>query len=151
SPHSSDTETSVHAYEEWGDDAVHRFRGMYAVAIWDARRQRLQLVRDGLGIKPLYWSRDGDTLLFGSEIKAILASGLVEPLPNEAVLPEVLGNRCTSVTTTLFKGIHKLLPGHLLVFERGAVSIRQYWDLPRRSADAAARKPRSSADVVEEF
>src|SRR5256885_12140845 len=86
----SDTETIVHAYEEWGDEAVHRFRRMFAFAIWDTPRRRLLLVRDRLGIKPLYWSRVGDTLLFGSEIKAILASGLVEPGANEGLLPGLL-------------------------------------------------------------
>jgi asparagine synthase (glutamine-hydrolysing) len=128
----SDTETIVHAYEQWGDDCVHRFRGMFAFAIWDAPRKRLLLVRDRLGIKPLYWSRAGDTLLFASEIKSILASDLVEPRPNYAVLPEVLSTRSTSGADTLFKGIHKLLPGHLLVFERGEITVRQYWDIPRR-------------------
>src|SRR5215213_4825339 len=80
----SDTETIVHAYEQWGDECVHRFRGMFAFAIWDAPKRRLLLVRDRLGIKPLYWSRVGDTLLFGSEIKALLASGLIEPRTNAA-------------------------------------------------------------------
>src|SRR5437762_6234332 len=60
----SDTETIVHAYEEWGDECVHRFRGMFAFALWDARARRLLLVRDRLGIKPLYWTRAGDHLLF---------------------------------------------------------------------------------------
>jgi asparagine synthase (glutamine-hydrolysing) len=79
---------------------------------------------DRLGIKPLYWTRAGDALLFGSEIKAILASGLVEPQANEAVLPEVLGTRYTSGEETLFRGIRKLLPGHLLVFEGGTIRTR---------------------------
>jgi asparagine synthase (glutamine-hydrolysing) len=126
----SDTETIVHAYEEWGDGCMDRFRGMFAFAIWDARRRRLLLVRDRLGIKPVYWARLGDTLLFGSEIKALLASGLVEPEPNDPVLPEVLSTRYTSGEQTLFRGIHKLLPGHLLTFEDGRVRTRQYWDVP---------------------
>src|SRR5918996_3964835 len=67
-----DTETIVHAFEEWGPECVHRLRGMFAFAIWDGRARRLLLVRDRLGIKPLYWCRSGGTLLFGSEIKAIL-------------------------------------------------------------------------------
>jgi asparagine synthase (glutamine-hydrolysing) len=131
----SDTETIVHAYEQWGDSCVHRFRGMFAFAIWDAPKKRLLLVRDRLGIKPLYWARTGDTLLFGSEIKSILASEMIEPQPNYAVLPEVLSTRYTSGSDTLFKRIYKLLPGHLLVFERGEIRIRQYWDLPARSAE----------------
>src|SRR4051812_8383619 len=141
----SDTETIVHAYEQWGDDCVHRFRGMFAFAIWDAPRKRLLLVRDRLGIKPLYWARTRGTLLFGSEIKAILASDLVEPQPNYAVLPEVLSTRYTSGSDTLFKGVYKLLPGHLLVFERGTIATRQYWDLPRRSADSVALPDRSAS------
>src|SRR5207248_4622137 len=82
------------------------------------------------GIKPLYWALTRDGLLFASEIKAILASGLVEARPNEARLPEVLSTRYISGPETLFQNIEKLLPGHLLVFERGQTSITQYWDLP---------------------
>jgi asparagine synthase (glutamine-hydrolysing) len=134
----SDTETIVHAYEQWGEACVDRLRGMFAFAIWDASKRRLLLVRDRLGIKPLYWGRTKDALLFGSEIKAILASQLIEPEPNYAVLPEVLSTRYTSGEATLFTGIHKLLPGHLLVFEQGDVTVRQYWDLPRRSAESLA-------------
>ena len=117
-----DTEAIVHAYEEWGDDCVHRFRGMFAFAIWDAPRRRLLLARDRLGIKPLYWTIRENRLIFGSEIKAILASGLVEPQANESGLPELLGTRYLSGEETLFKGIHKLLPGHLLVYEQGRVT-----------------------------
>ena len=130
----SDTETIVHAYEQWGAECVHRFRGMFAFAIWDAPKRRLLLVRDRLGIKPLYWARTSDALLFGSEIKAILASGLVEPRANQDVLPEVLSTRYTSGEDTMFRGIHKLLPGHLMVFEGGTVTTRQYWDVPMRGS-----------------
>src|SRR4051812_16716975 len=123
----SDTETIVHAYEEWGEDCVERFRGLIAFALGDAQRRRLLPVGDRLGVKPLYWTRVGSTLLFGSEIKALLASGLVQAEANLRRLPELLSTRYISGTDTLFAGIHKLLPGHLLVFEGGEVRIRQYW------------------------
>ncbi|MEX1128837.1 MAG: asparagine synthase (glutamine-hydrolyzing), partial [Vicinamibacterales bacterium] len=126
----SDTETLIHAYEEWGDACVERFRGMFAFAIWDAPRRRLLLARDRMGIKPLYWTKVGDRLLFASEIKSILASGLVRPEANDAALPELLGTRYLSGSETLFKGIHRLAPGHTLVFQNGEITIRQYWDIP---------------------
>jgi asparagine synthase (glutamine-hydrolysing) len=137
----SDTETIVHAYEEWGDDCVQRFRGMFAFGIWDAPKRRLLLVRDRLGVKPLYWalvpaSADrGERLLFASEIKAILASGLIEPRDNRAVLSEMLATRSTAGTETLFAGIHKLLPGHRLVYEDGRITTTQYWDVPQDGPD----------------
>ncbi len=157
----SDTETIVHAYEQWGDEAVERFRGMFAFAIWDAPRRRLLLVRDRLGIKPLYWTRVGSLLLFGSEIKALLASRLVRAEANTAVLPELLSTRYVSGADTLFAGIHKLLPGHRLVFEQGNLRVRQYWDIPlpevahvagsadaNRAASANAVDP---AEIVDRF
>src|SRR5262245_11773608 len=135
----SDTETILHAYEEWGDESVHRLRGMFAFAIWDSPRRRLLLARDRLGVKPLYWAKVGTRLLFSSEIKSILESGLVRPEANEPALPELLGTRYLSGTETLFRGINRLQPGHILVFEKGAISIRQYWDIPagRRSEELA--------------
>jgi asparagine synthase (glutamine-hydrolysing) len=126
----SDTETIVHAYEQWGDACVDRLRGMFAFAIWDAPRRRLLLARDRLGIKPLYWTVVAGRLLFASEIKGILESGLVRAEANESALPELLSTRYLSGTETLFKGIHRLLPGHTLVFENGAVAVREYWDVP---------------------
>jgi asparagine synthase (glutamine-hydrolysing) len=146
----SDTETIVHAYEQWGDRCVERFRGMFAFAIWDVRQRRLLLARDRLGIKPLYWTRVGDRLLFGSEIKAILASGLVAVEPNEAVLPELLSTRYLSGTETLFKGIHRLLPGHVLVFENGAVTTRMWWDVPT-GVENPALASLSDKEAVAEF
>jgi asparagine synthase (glutamine-hydrolysing) len=147
----SDTETIVHAYEQWGDDCIHRFRGMFAFALWDAPKRRLLLVRDRLGIKPLYWARRGDTLLFGSEIKALLASGLIRAEANDAVVPEVLSTRYVSGTDTMFRGVHKLLPGHLLVFENGNTKIRQYWDLPSRQGSGIGDQGSGGRDVVAEF
>jgi len=131
----SDTETIVHAYEQWGDDCVTRFRGMFAFAIWDAPRRRLLLVRDRLGVKPVYWARVGTRLLFASEIKAILESGLIQARPNESVVPEVLATRQTAGTDTLFQGIHKLMPGHRLVYADGNVRIEKYWDVPMDGPD----------------
>ena len=130
-----DTETIVHAYEEWGDDCVHRFRGMFAFALWDAPKRRLLLVRDRLGVKPLYWARAGDSLLFASEIKGLLASGIITASANRGVLSEVLATRYTSGEQTLFEGIHKLLPGHRLIFENNEVRTEQYWDLPLDGPD----------------
>ena len=146
----SDTETIVHAYEQWGDDGVQRLRGMFAFAIWDARRRRLLLARDRLGVKPLYWTLAGDRLLFGSEIKAILESGLLRATANEGALPELLGTRYLSGNETLFKGIQCLPAGHVLVYERGAVSIRRYWDIPTTGALEELERL-SDASLVKRF
>src|SRR5258705_6090319 len=103
----SDTETIVHAYEQWGDDCIHRFRGMFAFAVSDAPARRLLLVRDRLGIKPLYWALSGSRLLFASEIKGILKSGLVAAAPNHRVLAEVLARRATAGAPTMLRGTSK--------------------------------------------
>jgi asparagine synthase (glutamine-hydrolysing) len=144
----SDTETIVHAYEEWGDECVDRFNGMFAFAVWDQPRRRLLLARDRLGIKPLYWAHRGNLLLFGSEIKAILASGLVEPEARLSALPEFFATRSTAGAKTLYAGILKLLPGHRLVFENGDVHISQYWDVPVGERNHGKL---NASDVVAEF
>ncbi|CAN5659251.1 amidotransferase 1, exosortase A system-associated [soil metagenome] len=125
-----DTETIVHAYEAWGDACVEHLRGMFAFAVWDAPRRRLLLARDRLGVKPLYWTVANGRLIFGSEIKAILESGLVQAVANEQALPELLSTRYLSGEETLFKGIRRLMPGHTLVYEDGRVTVQQYWDVP---------------------
>jgi asparagine synthase (glutamine-hydrolysing) len=101
-------------------------------------------------VKPLYWAIAQGRLLFASEIKSILESGLVRPEANEQTLPELLGTRYLSGTETLFKGIHRLQPGHTLIFEKGTVVIHRYWDIPvgRRSEDPA---PLSDAALVARF
>jgi asparagine synthase (glutamine-hydrolysing) len=120
---------------------------MFAFAVWDQPRRRLLLARDRLGIKPLYWAHRGNLLLFGSEIKAILASNLVEPEARLSALPEFLATRATAGAKTLYAGILKLLPGHRLVFENGDVHISQYWDVPV----GERRHDLKASDVVAEF
>ena len=146
----SDTETIIHAYEEWGDECVQRFRGMFAFAVWDAPARRLLLVRDRLGVKPVYWTLAGNRLLFASEIKGILESGLVVARPNNAVLSEVLATRATAGVETLFEGIYKLLPGHKLVYEHGRVRIDKYWDLPLDGPDPELERLGDAA-LIERF
>jgi len=146
----SDTETIVHAYEQWGDACVDRLRGMFAFVIWDAPRRRLVASRDRLGVKPFYWAQADDRLVFASEIKSILESGLIAPRANDAAIPELLGTRSLAGSETMFRGIQKLLPGHTLTFERGEVRCRRYWDIPAPGDDALTQ-PRSRAEDVERF
>jgi asparagine synthase (glutamine-hydrolysing) len=125
-----DTETILHLYEEEGASLVDRLRGMFAFAIWDRRRGQLLLARDRLGIKPLYYAVAAGSLVFASEIKAILASGLVHPAFNEDVLPAYLATRFVSGERTFFQGVRKLLPGHVLVWtQESGPQTRRYWRL----------------------
>jgi asparagine synthase (glutamine-hydrolysing) len=142
----SDTEAILHAYEEYGDDCVHRLRGMFAFAIWDSRRKRLLLVRDRVGIKPVYVYQDGKVLAFASELKALLELPGIPRELDMGSLDLYLSLRYVPGPRTMFKNIFKLQPGHLLTVERGSVQTRQYWDL---SFDSV--RTRSSDDYVEEF
>lgn len=124
----ADTEVLVHGYEEWGDGLLHRLRGMYAFAIWDRPQQRLLLVRDRLGQKPLYYAQWGQTLVFGSEIKALLQHPLAQRRLNQAALPEYLLLGYTRPPRTLFEGIMKLAPGSYLSVDRaGQLHTAIYW------------------------
>jgi asparagine synthase (glutamine-hydrolysing) len=126
----SDTETIVHAYEEYGTACVQRLRGMFAFAIWDRRQHRLFAARDRLGIKPLYYRWDGTSFLFGSEIKAILAHPGVSAEFNRRVLAEYLAFGYITSQATMFAGISKLMPGHTLqITEQGDLKLERYWDL----------------------
>jgi asparagine synthase (glutamine-hydrolysing) len=126
----SDTETIIHLYEEYGPDCVKHLRGMFAFAIWDARRQRLFIARDRLGIKPLYYQRTSQQIVFGSEIKVILACPGTARF-DRAVLPEYLAFGYLSGEQTFYSGIRKLMPGHWMeVDASGKVRIERYWDLP---------------------
>lgn len=126
----SDTETIVHLYEEYGTKCVEHLRGMFAFAIWDRTKRCLFLARDRLGIKPLYYRFENNTLLFGSEIKTLLAYAGVKPEFNRGVLAEYLAFGYLAGEETMYAGIRKLLPGHTLTIdEHGHLRASPYWDL----------------------
>lgn len=130
----SDTEAIVHAYEEWGDECVRRLRGMFALAIWDAGRERLFLARDRFGKKPLFLLERDGTLLFGSEIKALLAVQGVCPDVNHEAISDYLSYRYVPGPATLFRGIRKLMPGSIAVWERGRLAETRYYLPPDHHA-----------------
>jgi asparagine synthase (glutamine-hydrolysing) len=125
----TDTEVVVHAWEEWGVDCLQRFNGIFAFALWDARTRRLLLVRDPLGVKPLYYHRAGDRLAFASEIKALCALSDLPRRLNEAVLPEYLSFRYVAGAQTLLRDVFSLLPGHYLLAEGGTLTEGTFWDI----------------------
>ncbi|MBX7134678.1 MAG: asparagine synthase (glutamine-hydrolyzing) [Fimbriimonadaceae bacterium] len=134
----SDTEVIVHGYEEWGEGVVGRLDGMFALALWDAPRQRLLLARDRFGKKPLFWARDDRGFYFASEIKAILAAGFKAEMAPEG-LPEYLALGYVPTPHTLFRGIYRLPPASFaLVGESLAIEPKTYWDwpMPGRSGSA---------------
>jgi asparagine synthase (glutamine-hydrolysing) len=126
---SSDTEVIVHLYEDMGEDCVKELRGMFAFAIWDSVRQRLFIARDRLGIKPLYYKEQCGSLIFSSEIKAILKHPGVVPSLNVQGLGHYLSLKYVPAPETMFAGIHVLSPGHLLTCDRNGSKVRPYWDL----------------------
>src|SRR5271157_5102411 len=136
----SDTETVIHLYEEYGAECVQHLRGMFAFAIWNRNTKTLFIARDRLGIKPLYYKLTPERLLFGSEIKAVLAHGAIRPEFNRAALPEYLAFGYLSGEESFYNGILKLLPGRTMTIgPDGKADIRQYWDLD-------ASKPHESRD-----
>ena len=126
----SDTEVIIHAFEQWGIDCVHRFRGMFAIALWDVRRRELWLVRDRIGIKPLYYSIHHGRITFASEIKALLTDCEQESKISEEGLYHFLSFLTTPAPLTLFEGIHKLPGGTWLkIRDDGTREQVRYWDV----------------------
>ncbi len=125
----SDAEVLVHLFEERGADLVGELRGMFAFALWDRHRRRLLLARDHMGQKPLYWAERGGRLYFASEIKAILAVAPDFRAVNPEALHEYLTLRIIADPRSMFRGIHKLPPAHVLEAHDGEVVQRRYWDL----------------------
>ena len=125
----ADTEVLVHGYEEWGDDLPSRLDGMFAFAVWDARAERLLLARDRVGKKPLYVAPTADGLAFGSDARSVLLVAGLRPELDEERVPEFLFQRYVGAPRTLFRGVHRLEPGHLLAYDREIVTQRAYWRL----------------------
>jgi asparagine synthase (glutamine-hydrolysing) len=139
-----DAEVVLPLATRWGEDFVHRLNGMYALALWQAEPHRLVLVRDRLGVKPLYWARlRGGGIAFASEIKALFAGGLVAPAVDETAVRAYVTHGYVPGPRTLFAGIEKLLPGHLLRADAdGRIEIRRYW-----RAEPAADLPREKEEI----
>jgi asparagine synthase (glutamine-hydrolysing) len=143
-----DTEVLPHLYEELGPAFCESLRGIFAIAIWDARRRRAVLARDHLGVKPLYYAARGDLLVFASELKCLLASGLVEPEIDYEAIDAYLTLGYVPTPRTPLAGVSKLMPGHRLVVEAGGWRIEEYWRYPAPVAQPRSTSLRDSADAV---
>src|SRR5256714_4259728 len=143
----SDTETIVHAYEERGAACVEELRGMFAFAVWDARRRELFIARDRVGKKPLYYTLTArGTLVFGSEVKSLLEHSEVGREIDLEALDAYLTFGYVPDPLSIFRGVHKLPPGHHLTFVDGRVQVRSYWDFEYEPTEA-----RREEEYVEEL
>ena len=152
----TDTETIVHGYEEWGDEVISRIHGMFALAIWDSRRRRLLLARDRIGKKPLFYYSQGATFLFGSEIKALLASGKICVRPDAEGLHDYLTYLYFPAPRTPFQGINKLPPATTLSVEimpDGTLKQQQrtYWDPVEVAAGMHVGKRQQTVERIREL
>ncbi len=148
-----DTEVIAHLYEEQGDAFVHKLNGMFAIAIWDARQRRLLLIRDRMGIKPLYWHYDGQRVAFGSELKAVLACGGIDRRIDPCAIKDYLTFGHVPAPRTIFANVHKLEPGHMASFTASGHRLQQYWDIPFATAEHELEPQQATdafADLLEE-
>lgn len=143
----SDTEILLRAYELHGIDFCHRLNGMFAFAIWDGRKRKLHIVRDRIGVKPLYWHQSGTQFTFGSEIKAILPALKEVPAPDHVALHHFLSFNYVPAPATIYSGIQHLMPGHRMEVDASGVRHFRWWDL----ADQVPELGRGEADWCEEF
>jgi asparagine synthase (glutamine-hydrolysing) len=146
----SDTEVLLRAYERWDDGVLERLNGMFAFAVLDLRRRRLLLARDRLGIKPLYYHRIGRRFVFGSEIKAILASGLYRPELNRQALYDYLTYLYVPCPDSMYLGIQQVPPGHVLELSLDVrePSFRAYWSLEEAVAGAPTAGPEDVREAL---
>ncbi len=142
----SDTEVLVHAYEQYGEKMTDHLRGMFAFVIWDMKNEKLVGVRDFFGIKPFYYCETETGLVFGSEIKGILEHPSVKKEVNKEALENYLTFQYSVLPETFFKGIFKLMPGHMLIWENNKLDIKRYWE-----PVLEPKKGKSLEETVEEI
>ena len=147
-----DTEAWVHLFEDHGEGVFHETRGQFAVSLWDRNSMTLFLGRDRVGICPLFYAQSDGWLLWGSEIKAILASGLVDPRPDSKGLDYFFNFFAAGASRTVFEGVTMIPPGHYLKVRDGRVSLKQYWDLdfPDSGDERRLIDPAPLVDELEE-
>lgn len=141
-----DTEVIPHLYEDVGADFMEELRGMFGIAVWDESRRRAVITRDRLGIKPLYWAQSGDLLLFASELKCLLASGLVSTELDYDGIDAYLTLGFIPAPRTPLVHVSKLPPGHRLIVENGAFRIERYWTYPAPNVESPRRSEQEYAD-----
>src|SRR5437660_3921237 len=145
----SDTEVLPHLYEEYGKDMVKQLNGMFAFALWDAKRRRLFLARDRFGEKPLYWGVFDNTLLFASEPKVLLAHPAVRPSVNLQALRQYLSFDYVPAPLSIYEGIQKLPAAHTLTLEAGEIEIERYWSLSYRKLQPVPSEPEAADNLRE--
>ena len=143
----SDTETIIYGYEEWGEDFVQKLRGMFAIALWDSRNQKILLIRDRIGKKPLYYYLGKDRILFASELKALILDKSIPKEIDPIALDSYLSFGYVPSPLSILKSIRKLPPAHIAVCRQGDFCVRQYWHLDMESEAS----PRSEEEVLEEL
>src|SRR5262249_17064115 len=146
---SCDTEVVLHAFMEWDTACIAKLRGMFGFAVWQESRRRLVLARDRMGIKPLYYARNGRDIYFGSEMKALFCHPEVGRRIDLNALDTYLGLNYVPGSHTLALGVHKLMPGHFLAWHEGEITLHNYWQVNRDALDTHASFADSSERLGE--
>ncbi len=144
-----DTEVIIAAYRAWGNDFIHELNGMFAFALWDEDKQTLLIARDRLGIKPLYYARQGSGVIFSSEIRAILNSGLIERKLNHAALADYLRYQTVHAPDTIIENVFMLEPGHRIVVSDSEMIKEAWWSLPEASKPVLHDRPKVLENIRE--
>lgn len=147
----SDAEVLPHLYEEFGKESIEHLVGMFGLCVWDERHRRLILARDRMGKKPLYWVQHKGIFLFASELKALLAHPEVKPSLDPISLSKYLAYEYVPSPRSIFQGIQKLEAGHVIIWEKGNVSVRQYWDIPTEGEERHISEEEAVAEFLARF